>query len=407
MAVPLVDQISLGVLTASVPRDAVEIAIGLHGKAPKRRGGTLPAHVMVYFVVALALHADLDYEGVMGKLIEPLRRLPGSWDPRWQAPTSGGITQARQRLGFEPMREVFERIAVPVAEELTFGAFCAGRRMVSFDGMVFDLPDTEANAAEFGKPSGGVFPQARVVNLIETGSHVSLDAVISGVAGKGSGERSAAWELSFRLESDMLLLCDQGFYGFDLWCRGADTGADLLWRLGDIMDTPVVRRCGDGSYLTVLFHPQVPKAQRAQLLTRAQAGEDLTGDDDRVRVARVIEYDVADRGSGDLICLLTTILDPKEAPALTLAEAYHQRWVHETANREIKTQLRGPGRVLRSKTPDMVRQEIYGYLIAHYAICALICRAATETGIDPDRVKFTNTVRILRDHLADPDAFSP
>jgi hypothetical protein len=402
--VSLVDQISLGVLTSSVSRDAVEAAIGLHGKQPKRRGGTLPAHVMMYFVVAMALFSDADYEAVIRKLVGPLR-LWRSWDPSWRLPTSGGITQARQKLGFEPVKTLFERIAVPVASRLTLDAFCARRRLVSMDGMVFDLPDTQENTAEFGKPSGGVFPQARVVTLTECGSHVSLGAYIGPVAGKGTGERSAAKELVRLLTPGMMLICDQGFYSFELWCQATDTGADLLWRLGDIMDLPILKRCGDGSYLTLLFAPDTPAKTRATLLMHAKAGRELHPD--RVRLARVVEYDVPDRGNGDLICLLTTILDPHEAAAGILAQAYHQRWEHEGANKEIKTALRGPGKILRSKTTDMVYQEIYGYLIAHYAVCALICRAATETGIDPDRVKFTQTVRLIRDTIAGPDSFSP
>jgi Insertion element 4 transposase N-terminal len=402
--VSLIDQLSLGVLTTWVSRDAVEVAIGEHGKQPRRRGGTLPAHVMMYFVVAMALFADLDYEAVLRKLVGPLR-LWRSWDPSWTLPTSGGITQARQRLGFEPVKTLFERIAVPVASRLTLDAFCARRRLVSLDGMVFDLPDTEENTEEFGKPSGGVYPQARVVTLVECGSHVSLGARIGPVVGKGTGERSAAVGLIGLLEPGMMLICDQGFYSFALWCQAADTGADLLWRLGDIMDLPIVERLGDGSFVTLLFAPGVTSVARRALLVRAKAGEKL--DPTRVRFARVVEYNIADRGSGDLICLLTTIVDPREAASLVLAGCYHQRWEHEGANREVKTQLRGPGKILRSKTPDMVRQEIYGYLIAHYAVSAMICRAATETGIDPDRVKFTQTVRLARDTIAGPDGFFP
>jgi hypothetical protein len=398
--------ISLGVLTSSVPREDVEAAIAAHGRQAKRRGGTLPPHVMAYYTVAMALFADEDYEGVMRRLAWPLQQW-NSWDPSWNLPTSGGITQARKRLGYEAMATVFERIAVPVASALTHGAFVAGRRTATLDGMVFDLRDTPANTTEFGKPSKGVLPQARVVTLNECGSHAPLGAVISGVAGKGTGERAAAGQLLARLEQDMLLICDQGFYSFGLWCTAADTGADLLWRLGDIMALPVLQRCGDGSYITLLFAPSTAAAVRGELIERARAGQDLAGEETRVRWARVIEYEVGDRGCGELICLLTTILDPADAPAAILAAAYHDRWQHETANAEVKTGLRGPGKVLRSESPDMVRAEIYGYLIAHYALSTLICRAAEETGIDPHRVKFTNTVRIVRDHIADPDAFSP
>jgi hypothetical protein len=404
--VPLVDQISLGVLTVSIPRDDVDVVIAEHGRQARRKGGTLPPRVMMYYVAALAICSDDDYVGVMRWLTGPLQRW-GSWDRSWRMPTSGGITQARARLGYEPVKAVFERIARPVGSLLTPGVFCAHRRMVSLDGMVFDLPDTATNAGEFGKPPGGVFPQARVVTLVECGTHVSLGAVIGGVTGKGCGERSAAAQLLPLLEPGMLLLCDQGFYSFDLWCAAADSGADLLWRVGDIMALPIVDRCGDGSYRSVVFAPGTSAKTRAGLVARARDGDDLTGAADRARLVRVIEYEVTDRGSGDLICLITTIADPREAPAAMLADAYHERWEHEQANRQIKSQLRGPGKILRSQNPDMVRQELYGYLLAHYAICALIARAATETGIDPDRLKFANTVRIVRDRLAEPGAFSP
>lgn len=402
---PLSDQISLGVLTSSVPRDDVEVVIGLDKVQAKRRGGSLPPHVMVYFVIAMALHAALDYEGVWRKLTEPLRAW-GTWDPAWQTPTSGGITQARKRLGFEVVKALFERIAVPVAELLTPSAFVFGKRLVSMDGMVFDLPDSKENREEFGTPSGGAFPQARVVTLTECASHASLGAHITGVSGKGSGERSAAKELIPLLEDDMLLICDAGFYSFELWSTAFDTGAELLWRLGDIMGLPVLETLGDGSYITLLFNPKTPKTRRAQLIGRATAGEDLAGEEAHARWARVVEYTV-DQGSGDLICLLTTLFEPRHAPAAMLAHVYHQRWQHEEANREIKTQMRGAAKILRSKSPDMVRQEIYGYLLAHYAVCAFICRAATETSVDPGRIKFANSIRIIADRLADPDAFSP
>jgi hypothetical protein len=127
-------------------------------------------------------------------------------------------------------------------------------------------------------------------------------------------------------------------------------------------------------------------------------------------LVRVVEYTVPDRegdGKGELICLITTLEDSHTAPAQLLADAYHQRWEHETGNKQLKTYLRGPGRVLRSKSPDMVRQEIYGYLLCHYAISALICRAATEADVDPDRVKFKRTVRIARRRVADTTTFSP
>jgi hypothetical protein len=209
------------------------------------------------------------------------------------------------------------------------------------------------------------------------------------------------------LEEDWLLIADRNFYNWEDWCAAADTGAALLWRVKADLQLPVLELLPGGSYRSVLVSPKIGGKRRAELVAAARRGEDL--DESKARPVRVIEYEVPDRdgdGKGELIALITAITDPRQAPAAALAQAYHQRWEHETGNRQLKTYLRGPGRVLRSQSPDLVRQEIYGYLLTHYAVSALICRAATEADIDPDRVKFKRTVRIIRRRAADP-AFSP
>jgi Insertion element 4 transposase N-terminal/Transposase DDE domain len=404
------DLISLGVLASAVPRDAVDEAIAVTGRQAKRSDGKLPPHVMVYFVMALALFADEDYEEVATLLTEALEGW-GCWDSEWAVPTSGGITQARQRLGSAPLKELFAQVAVPVAEELTRGAFLAGWRLMAIDGFEWDAPDTGDNAAAFGYsgsgPARSAFPKVRVVTLSECASHAVVDAEMGGIAGKGSGEQTLARRLYRRLEQDWLLIADRNFHNWADWCAAADTGAQLLWRVKADLRLPVLAILADGSYRSVLIHPKIRDRARARLIEAARAGQDL--DPTQARYVRVIEYQVPDRdgdGKGELIALITTITDPGAAPAAALAEAYHQRWEHETGNNQLKTYLRGPGRVLRSKSPDMVRQEIYGYLLTHHAISALVCRAATEADIDPDRVKFKRTVRIVRRRVTDP-AFSP
>jgi hypothetical protein len=185
-AARLSDLISVGVLTGFVPRIVIDEAIRAHGEASRRAGGGVPPHVMVYYAMAMALFADDGYEGVFERLARPLVRW-GDWEAGWATPTSGGIAKARARLGYEVVREVFEQVAQPAADYHTRGAFFRSRRLVSIDSMVFDLPDTKENAAEFGYPSGGVLPQARVTTLVESGSHCVLGAVIAPVAGKGTG----------------------------------------------------------------------------------------------------------------------------------------------------------------------------------------------------------------------------
>jgi Insertion element 4 transposase N-terminal len=409
----LTDWISLGVLASAVPRDAVDDAIEVTGRTAKRSGGKLPPHVMVYFAMALALFADDDYEEVAARLSETLRDWD-CWDEAWEVPTSGGITQARQRLGHEPLAELFSQVAVPVAGQLTRGAFLGPWRLMAIDGFEWDAPATGPDIAAFGFSGTGAgdletaaFPKARVVTISECASHAMVDARIGAVAGKGAGEQSLARPMLRRLAEDWLLLADRNFYNWEDWCAAADTGAALLWRVKSDLRLPVLELLPDGSYRSVLVSPKVRGKARVQLIEAARRGEDL--EEDKARRVRVVEYEVPDRaggGAGELIALITTITDPRQAPAAVLAQAYHERWEHETGNRQLKTYLRGPGRVLRSQSPDMVRQEIYGYLLTHYAISALICTAATEADIDPDRVKFKRTVRLVRRRAADP-AFSP
>jgi hypothetical protein len=380
---------------------------------------------MVYFVMALALFADEDYEEVAVRLAETLVEW-GCWDDSWSVPTSGGLTQARQRLGSEPLVGLFARVAAPVASELTRGAFLGPWRLMAIDGFEWDVPDSPANAKGFGYRAGSAgqaaLPKVRVVTVSECASHAVVAAAV-GVAGQG--EQTVARGLLGGLGADWLVLADRNFYGFADWNRARAGGAQLLWRVKSDLRLPVLRVLPDGSYLSVLVNPKVQgRFRRGDLHAAAAAGEAL--DAGEAVAVRVVEYVVPDRGAEALgpgveapgpggasggppetIRLITTVLDPAAADAATLASAYHERWEHETGNDQLKTHLRGPGRVLRSQSPDLVIQEIYGYLLTHHAISALICRAATEADIDPDRVKFLRTVRIVRRRVDDPAAFSP
>jgi hypothetical protein len=406
----LTDWISLGVLASAVPRDAVDEAVAAAGKGAKRSDGKLPPRVMVYFAMALALFAEEDYEEVAARLTETLASW-GCWDQSWATPTSGGITQARKRLGPVPLELLFDKVAVPVAGELTRGAFLRHWRLMAIDGFELDVPDTAANAAAFGYPAGTrehpAFPKVRVVTIGECGSHAKVAAQMGPVGGKGTCEQALARRMFGRLEEGWLLIAGRGFYNWPDWQAAAATGAALLWRVKADLRLPVLELLPDGSCLSLVARPTLHDKARNKLIAAARAGERL--DPAQAMRVRVIEYEIGDRdgdGSGELIALITTITDPAAASAQELAQAYCQRWEEETGHDQIKTCLRGPGAILRSKSPDMIRQEIYGYLLTHHAISALICRAATEAGIDPDRVKFLRTVRIIRRRAADP-AFPP
>jgi hypothetical protein len=408
----LCDWVSLGVLASWVDRDAVDDAVEATGKTARRRGGKLPPQVMVYFVMALALFAEEDYEEVWARLAETLADWGGFGDDQALV-TTGGIAQARQRLGEDPVRETFTQAAAPVATMDTAGAFLGTWRKMSIDGLEWDVPDTKANAEEFGYPGAGnggraAFPKVRAVTIAECASHAPVLAALGPCVSKGSGEQSLARELYPRLDEDWLLIADRNFYNWQDWCTAADTGAALLWRVKSDLTLQPLEFLTDGSYLSVLVNPRVKGAARQKIIEAARAGEDL--DPQKARYVRVVEYEVPDRvgdGKDELIALVTTITDLRQAPAPALAAAYHERWEHETGNAQLKTYLRGPGKILRSKSPDMVKQEIWGYLLTHYAISALICTAATAAGIDPDRVKFKRAVRIIRRRVDDPAAFPP
>jgi hypothetical protein len=368
-----------------------------HDAGAKRSDGKLPPHVVAYLTMALTLFGADDYEEVATKVTGALSRF-GCWDAGWSVPTSSGISQARKRLGAAVMADVFEGVAQPVATMDTRGAWLRRWRLLAIDGFDVDLPDTESNVSEFGYAGSGenrsAFAKARVVALAECGTHAFLAAEVAGYA---VGEKTLAQRLYPRLRDDELLTADRNFYSFDAWTLAARTGAALLWRAPTQLALPVVAVLTDGTYLSVLINPKVRGARRERVLAAARAGHDIDPDDGHL--VRVVEYDVPDRdgnGTGELIVLLTTIVDPAQARADELAAAYHDRWEEETGNDQLKTHLRGPGRVLRSRLADLARQEIWAWLTVHYALAVLVARAAEAADLDPDRISFTRALRIAR-----------
>jgi hypothetical protein len=340
------------------------------------------------------LYSSSSYEEVIRMLVEGLSWASG-WRQPWSVPTKGALSQARSRLGCEPLRALFERVAVPLAEPQTAGAFYRELRLVSIDGTCVDVADTPANDERFGRPGSGrgqgvgAFPQLRLVGLDECGTHAMV-AVAHGPL--KAGERALAAGLLGGLRPGMLCLADRGFYSYALWNQARATGAELLWRMQAKLRLPVERRLSDGSYLTAIY-----------------AAEDARRTDG-VK-ARVIEYQIEDPGrpgaEDQRYRLLSTILDPDRAPASELAPLYAQRWEFENALDELKVHQRGPRVVLRSKTPDGVIQEIYGYLCVHYAIRWLMHTVALQSGHDPDRISFTRSLRVARRTTASHAGFSP
>jgi len=399
--------ISLGVLAEAIPRDLIEEVLAETGRR-EQRSRRLPAHVVVRFCLAMCLFYDEDYEEVMRTLLGSLKEMD-SWSDDWMVPSTSAITQARQRLKAQPLKVLFERIAAPVAGRGTTGAWLGSRRLMAIDGFMLDVPDTPDNVAEFGRltsgPKASAFPQVRVLTLTECGSHASVAASFGACR---VDERVLLPEILGAVTPDMLLIADRNLYGFELWTLALATGADLLWRVKASVTLPVIEPLPDGSYRSVVINPKITGARRRKLIDQVRRGAQVPAE--QAVPVRVIEYEIPDRegnGTNELICLITSILDPAEATAIELATAYHERWESETSYQEKKTYLRRSGRVLRSKSPEMVRQEIWALLLTHHAIRRLRCHAADEAGLDPDRLSFMRSLRVIRRQVTDQADFSP
>lgn len=397
----LTDGISIGVLIRTIPRELVDEVLTETGRREKR-SRRLPAHVVVYFVIAMAIFRD-GYEEVLRKLVNGLSFL-GNWRDTWTVPTTGAISQARERLKELPMRTLFDRIAAPLGKPSTPGAWLRSWRLMAIDGVQIDVPDSEANLKEFGKYEGGTrrpFPQVHAVGLGECGTHAVVAAALGTIY---DGERKLAARLLSAVVPGMLVLADRGFFSFELWAQYLVTGADLLWRVTAGIKFPVTELLPDGSYLSIINSKKTRSAGYRIPLSAVEDPRDAT----HIPV-RVIEYTVTGDGTEQpqVFRLVTTILDPHAATALELAAAYQQRWEYEMSLREIETQLLESGQGLRSKTPELVRQEFWALLLAHYAIRALMTEAADTADIDPDRLSFIRTLNIVRRQVTNQAGFSP
>ena len=377
----LSDRISLGVIARAFPLKEVRRVLADTGKAGERERD-LPAQVMVYYAIALALYTGSSTREVLRCLLEGVRWLWGAEAVRIAG--KSGISQARTRLGAEPLRRLYEQVVRPIATRATRGAWYRQWRLVSLDGSCLDVADTGENRTAFGRPGAGrgesAFPQLRFVALVENGTHVLFGARPGGFA---DGETTLARDALPALQPGMLCLADRQFFGHALWRAAAATGADLLWRVKRNLRLPREMRLVDGSYLTTIYPGEKDRRHKAE----------------GVQV-RVVEYRLEGVADAEpLYRLMTTILDPAAAPAAELAALYHERWEIEGALDELKTHLRGARMVLRSKTPELVRQEFWGLLLAHFAVRGLMHEAALRADEDPDRLSFLHAVRVVRRKL--------
>lgn len=402
----LPDRIAIGVLTRLVTRELVDDVLADTGRAEQRKR-LLPARVVVYFVLALALFYGDSYEEVMRKLVQGLSWL-AAWRQEWQVPTASALTQARERLGSEPLAELFERVARPCAQLSTPGAWLCGRRLMSLDGFELHAADTPANAGYFGRKSGkdgtGAFPLVLVMALAECGTHAVTAAWAGPVTGGEAAMAAGLAAAPGNLEPGMLVLADRGLYSYEVLTAVTGAGADFCIRVKAGPELPVLEWLPDGSYRSYVADPAIRKlaSVRDKLATGALAPDAMPG-----IPVRVVDYSVPGRGSGEVFTVVTSITSYQDAPAPELAAAYHQRWEAELAFDEVKTHQRGPAAVLRSRSPDLVLQELYALLLTHYAIRQLMTEAAEQAELDPDQLSFTRTLNIVRRQVTAQAAFSP
>jgi Insertion element 4 transposase N-terminal/Transposase DDE domain len=378
----ITDYISLGVIAKFFPLEKVHGVLQRTGRASVRERD-LPAHVVVYYVIALALYRRSSYREVLRCLLEGVQWL---LDPSSTLKVAGksGISQARSRLGAEPVKELYKAVVAPSAGRHTKGAWYRHWRLVSLDGSTLDVADTAENEVAYGRPGASrgstAFPQIRFVGLLENGTHVLWGARMADYA---TDELTLAQEVVPALQKGMLCLADRFFPSYQLWQAAAQTGADLLWRTRQNARLDVDQRLPDGSYLSRIYASTSDRRKQRQAI-----------------VVRAIDYCLQDvPGAEPVYRLITTILDPRQAPAPELAALYHERWEIETALDELKTHLRGAQIVLRSKTPALVEQEFYGLLMAHFAIRGLMHEAALRADEDPDRLSFLHAVRVVQRRL--------
>ena len=403
----------IGVLSWVIPPDLVDDAVG-DGLAWEMRLRSLPARLTVYFVLGCCLFSVKPYLDVIREVTAGLRAALAA--AGWEPPATTALARARARIGEKPLESVFRRVCSALSPGRSPWSHLGGLLVVAVDGTTISVHDSPANAAAFGRPGTGkkrgparngqagtgqqqgaaAGPQLRLVTLLACGTRALLDAAFGPVRGKGTGEQALARALLGSLGPGMLLLADRNFYGYGLWNAAAGTGADLLWRVKASLHLPVVAELPDGSWLTHINDPAAVQARIRRNGDRRRRGSKLgpeTGPLPGITV-RVIAYVLTVTGQDGTIRTeryrhITTLTDWRAYPAADLAACYAWRWAIETGYRECKTYLRGPGRVLRGRTPDLARQELWAYLAIYQAIRAIIIRAAAGAGLDPDRISFT------------------
>jgi hypothetical protein len=403
------------VLSFVVPPDLVDEAVG-DGLAWEMRLRSLPARLGVYFVLGLCVFSAKPYPDVIREVTAGLQGALAA--AGWEVPATTALSRARARVGEKPLESLFRRLRSALSPGRAPWSHLGGLLVVAVDGTTVSACGSPENTAAFGRPAAGsrrrraagagagpeqagaqgeaAYPQLRLVTLVACGTRALLDAAMGPVRGAGTGERALARDLLGSLHAGMLLLAGRNFYSYALWNAAAATGADLLWRVKASMHLPVLAELPDGSWLTRIRDPAAVQARLDKNGKRRRRGSRLGPESGPLPgiTVRVIEYALTVTTSDGATRTeryrhLTTVTDWRACPAADLAAVYAWRWAIETGYRECKTYLRGPGRILRGRTPALARQELWAYLAIYQAIRVIIVRAAAGAGLDPDRISFT------------------
>jgi len=374
----------LQAIALAIPIESIESAIEIT-QSERQRNRKLPTHLLVALLIAMSLWSRDSIEDVLQNLVQGLSAQWIRLNQRWKKPSKSSISEARQQVGPQVMSRLFHLVARPLGTEQTPGVFLNGLRLMAVDGTVFDLPDTNANARVFGyrgtrAGTEASFPKARLVVLVEAGTHLITDALLSPYR---MGERRKALKLLRSVGTGMLLMWDRGLHSFKMVKATQERGSHFLGRVPKNVKFEVVQTFEDGSFLSWIAPERQSKKKGAQSLP-----------------VRVIEYTIEEKGVEQTYRLITDLMDITAFPALVLAQEYHQRWEVENTLDEFKTHLNGRKTPIRSKYPRGVVQEIYGWLLGHWAVRSLMFQAAQEQGLSPLRLGFTGTLRVVRRAMA-------
>lgn len=389
----IADYLNVGLLAKLVPPELVNHALSVHQRHSVRQRD-FPAHTVAYYVMALSLYRGVNTEEVLRVVTEGMDYL-GATGVRRDVGKSA-ISAARTRLGADVMQTIAAQALCPLAGVGAAGSFYCDMRIVSLDGTMLEVADEAANRKAFGVPGTQQgqtgYPQIRCVALLENGTHALFGAVLGGCK---DSEVALAHQVLAHLRPGMLCLADRGFSGFPMWQAACNSGAHLLWRVAKNRILPTLKRFDDGSFLS-----EIAPAKK----TKRTMGDAPT----KPLVVRVIEYRLPGVvGAEALYRLITTLLDPKAAPASELAALYQARWAIETTFAELKTTLKGADIVLRSKTPELVRQEFWGLLLAHHIVRKIMLEAALSARAPPDSLSFKHSMNVVRRKLPLSGAIPP